>query len=231
MATNGIDVSEWQGLIDWQNVKTDFCIIRAGYGRLVTQKDKYFDENYNGCKNNSIPCGAYWFSYALTPEEAVLEAQTCMEVIKGKKFEYPIYYDVEQSEQFELGRDAVSAIIRAFMDTMENAGYWVGLYMSTYYLNNYVTDDIKVRYAIWVADYVPSAPAYDGTYGIWQKSATGTLEGISGNVDLDECYVDYPADMKRAGLNGYPKTPPDKKTVSITATIDGVNYSGELTEL
>lgn len=231
MATNGIDVSEWQGLIDWQNVKTDFCIIRAGYGRLVTQKDKYFDENYNGCKNNSIPCGAYWFSYALTPEEAVLEAQTCMEVIKGKKFEYPIYYDVEQSEQFELGRDAVSAIIRAFMDTMENSGYWVGLYMSTYYLNNYVTDDIKVRYAIWVADYVPSAPAYDGTYGIWQKSATGTLEGISGNVDLDECYVDYPADMKRAGLNGYPKTPPDKKTVSITATIDGVNYSGELTEL
>ena len=231
MATNGIDVSEWQGLVDWQKVKTDFCIIRAGYGRLVTQKDKYFDENYNGCRNNNIPCGAYWFSYAVTPEEAVLEAQACLEVIKGKKFEYPIYYDVEQSGQFELGKEAVSAIIKAFMDTMENSGYWVGLYMSSYYLNNYVTDDIKVRYAIWVADYVPEAPAYDGTYGIWQKSATGTLEGISGNVDLDECYVDYPEDMKRAGLNGYPKTPPDKKTVSITATIDGVNYSGELTEL
>ena len=231
MATNGIDVSEWQGLIDWQRVKTDFCIIRAGYGRLVTQKDKYFDENYNGCKNNNISCGCYWFSYAVTPEEAVLEAQACMEVIKGKKFEYPIYYDVEQSGQFELGKEAVSAIIKAFMDTLENAGYWVGLYMSTYYLNNYVTDDIKVRYAIWVADYVPDTPAYDGTYGMWQKSASGTVDGITGDVDLDECYVDYPEDMKRAGLNGYPKTPPDKKTVSITATIDGVNYSGELTEI
>ncbi|MDE5557518.1 MAG: glycoside hydrolase family 25 protein [Ruminococcus sp.] len=230
MATNGIDVSEWQGIINWQVVKTDFCIIRAGYGRLATQKDKYFAENYNGCKNNSIPCGAYWYSYALTSEEAVQEAQACMEVIKGKKFEYPIYFDVEQPEQFQLGRDAVSAIIKAFMDTLENAGYWVGLYMSSYYLNNYVNDNIKVNYALWVADYIPNAPDYDGTYGMWQKSASGTVNGISGSVDLDECYVDYPEDMKTAGLNGYPKNP-DKKTVSITATIDGVNYSGELTEI
>lgn len=230
METNGIDVSEWQGIINWQVVKTDFCIIRAGYGKLATQRDKSFNENYNGCKNNAIPCGAYWYSYALTPEEAVLEAKACMEVIKGKKFEYPIYFDVEEQSQFALGRDAVSAIIKAFMDTLENAGYWVGLYMSSYYLNNYVNDYIKANYALWVADYIPNAPAYDGTYGMWQKSATGTVNGIAGDVDLDECYVDYPEDMKNAGLNGYPKNP-DKKTVTITATIDGVNYSGELAEL
>jgi len=229
MTTNGIDVSEWQEIINWQEVKTDFCIIRAGYGRLASQRDKFFDENYNGCKNNSIPCGAYWYSYALTPEEAVQEANACMEVIAGKKFEYPIYFDVERPEQFALGREAVSAIIRAFMDTLENAGYWTGLYMSAYYLENYTTDYIKVRYALWVADYVENAPNYDGVYGMWQKSSTGTVAGINGNVDLDECYVDYPEEMKTAGLNGFPKQP-EKKTISITATIDGTTYSGELTE-
>lgn len=230
MAINGIDVSEWQGIVNWHTVKTDFCIIRAGYGRLAAQKDKFFDENYRGCKNNSIPCGAYWYSYAVTPEEAVLEARACIEVIAGKKFEYPIYFDVEQPEQFALGREAVSKIIKAFMDTLENAGYWTGLYMSSYYLENYTTDDIKVKYALWVADYAPASPDYDGVYGMWQKSAEGTIEGIEGDVDLDECYVDYPEKMKTAGLNGFPKQP-DKKTINITATIDGVEYSGELTQI
>ncbi len=230
MATNGIDVSEWQGIINWQEVKTDFCIIRAGYGRLASQRDKFFDENYNGCKNNIIPCGAYWYSYALSPEEAVQEANACLEVISGKKFEYPIYFDVEEQSQFELGKTAVSNIIRAFMDTLENAGYWVGLYMSSYYLENYTDDDIKVKYALWVADYVANAPNYDGTYGMWQKSTTGSVAGIAGDVDIDECYVDYPEDMKNAGLNGFPKYP-DKKMVSITAMIDGITYAGEITEI
>lgn len=230
MATNGIDVSEWQGIVSWHQVKTDFCIIRAGYGKLATQKDKYFNENYNGCKNNAIPCGIYWYSYALTPEEAILEARACLEVIAGKKFEYPIYFDVEEQNQFALGKDVVSAIIKAFMDTVEKAGYWAGLYMSSYYLNNYVDDYIKANYALWIADYIPNAPAYDGEYGMWQKSASGTVSGITGNVDINECYVDYPEAVKNAGLNGFRKQP-DKKTISITATIDGVDYSGELTEI
>lgn len=230
METNGIDVSQWQGVINWHEVKTDFCIIRAGYGRLATQRDKSFDENYNGCKNNSIPCGAYWYSYALTPDEAVQEANACIEVIRGKKFEYPVYFDVEEQSQFALGKTAVSNIIRAFMDTLESAGYWAGLYMSSYYLENYTDDDIKVKYALWVADYSSDSPDYDGTYGMWQKSATGSVSGIAGEVDLDECYVDYPQDMKTAGLNGFQKYP-DRKMVSITATIDGVTYSGDIIEI
>lgn len=229
MVSNGIDVSEWQGIINWQNVNTDFCIIRAGYGKLASQKDKFFDENYNGCKNNSIPCGAYWYSYALSPSEAVNEAMACIKVISGKKFEYPIYFDVEQQQQFVLGREAVSEIIQAFMNTLENSGYWAGLYMSSYYLENYTTDDIKVKYALWVADYVEGSPNYDGVYGMWQKSSTDSVTGISGNVNIDECYVDYPKEMIIAGLNGFQKQP-DKKVISITATIDGTNYSGELTE-
>lgn len=115
------------------------------------------------------------------------------------------------------------------MNTLENSGYWAGLYMSSYYLENYTTDDIKVKYALWVADYVEGSPNYDGVYGMWQKSSTGSVTGISGNVNIDECYVDYPKEMIIAGLNGFQKQP-DKKVISITATIDGTNYSGELTK-
>ena len=97
MTKHGIDVSEWQGDINWNKVDTDFCIIRAGYGKSVSQKDKKFEVNYSGCKANSIPCGVYWYSYAVTPEEAVSEANACLEIIKGKQFEYPIYFDVEQN--------------------------------------------------------------------------------------------------------------------------------------
>lgn len=218
----GIDVSEHQGVINWDKVKAsgkvDFAILRAGYGKEINQVDHQFERNYSECKRLNIPVGAYWYSYALTPEESAQEAKTCMEIIAGKKFEYPIYFDVEEQSQFELGKTAVSNIIRAFMDTLENAGYWGGLYMSSYYLENYTDDDIKVKYALWIADYSSDSPDYDGTYGMWQKSATGSVSGIAGEVDLDECYVDYPQDMKTAGLNGFSKSStqvasPEKNTL------------------
>lgn len=224
MLKYGIDVSEWQNDIDWSAIQTDFAIIRAGYGRVASQKDKKFEANYAGCKANGIPCGAYWYSYAVTPEEAVLEANACIEILKGKKFEYPIYFDVEQQEQFILGREAVSAIIYAFMSTLEKAGYWVGLYMSAYYLKNYVDEVIPKRYALWVAHHGVDSPDYSGTYGMWQYSSEGRVSGISGNVDLDIGYIDYPTLIKQAGLNGYTVHPP--KYVELT--IDGVTYAGTL---
>ena len=112
---NGIDVSQWQGRIDWQRVKTDFVIIRAGYGRLASQRDTEFETNYVDSRSYGIPCGA------VTPDEARDEADACLSVIRGKKFEYPIYYDVEDSRILALGKNAVSNIIRAFMDKIENA--------------------------------------------------------------------------------------------------------------
>lgn len=210
IVARGIDVSEHQGVIDWDKVKAsgkvDFVIIRAGYGKEISQVDRQFERNYSECKRLGIPCGAYWYTYAVTADEAKQEAKACMKIIAGKKFEYPIYFDVEEQSQFELGKTAVSNIIRAFMDTLESAGYWGGLYMSSYYLKNYTDDDIKVKYALWVADYSSNSPDYDGTYGMWQKSSTGTVTRIDGNVDIDECYVDYPQDMKTARLNGFSKS-------------------------
>lgn len=225
MIAYGIDVSEWQGDIDWSLVNTDFAILRAGYGRSVLQKDKQFDVNYRGCTAYDIPCGVYWYSYAVTPEDALLEANACLEAIYGGKYAYPVYYDVEQPEHFALGKEKVSAIIRSFLNKVESSGYWVGLYMSAYYLSNYVDDDIRSRYSIWVAHHDVYAPDYAGVYGMWQRSSHGSVSGIYGNVDLDECYVDYPKEIRNSGLNGFSSD--NNKYVELT--IDGLTYSGTLT--
>lgn len=230
----GIDVSVHQGSIKWNEVSAKFVILRAGYGRELSQKDKQFDTNYKGCKDNNIPCGVYWYSYALTEEDAVREAKTCLEVIKGKTFEYPIYFDVEEASQFKLGRAKVSAIIKAFLEYVEKAGYWVGLYMSKYYLETYVTEDIRKRYAIWVAQYSPSC-TYSGQYGIWQYGVAGNskydtanvklVSGVKGECDCDYCYVDYPTLIKNAGLNGFKKS-----STSTGGSVSSDNVSNKPTE-
>lgn len=236
---NGIDVSRWQGNINWSAVNTDFVIIQAGYGRELSQKDSQFENNYNGCKAKNIPCGIYWYNYAKTPEDAEKEAAACLEIIKGKKFEYPIYYDVEEQAVLNLGKARVSAIIRAFLKKVEAAGYFVGLYMAASHLNSYVEDDIKNRYAVWVAHIGANKPSYSGSYGVWQYSWKGKINGISGDVDTDYAYVDYPTIIKNAGLNGYPKqqatkpteqAAPKPTTKAVTLTIDGKTYTGTLTE-
>ncbi len=100
--SKGIDVSVHQGDIDWKKVKADsveFAVLRAGYGREVSQKDEQFEKNYAGCKANSIPVGAYWYSYALSVDEAKREAAACLKAIENKAFEYPIYFDIENKAQ------------------------------------------------------------------------------------------------------------------------------------
>ncbi len=233
---NGIDVSQWQGDIDWKAVKSagiEYAILRAGYGREISQKDTCFDKNYAGCKAAGIPCGAYWYSYATSEEEAKKEAAVCIEVLKGKQFEYPIYYDVEEKRILSLGKDKVSAIINAFCGELEKDGYFVGVYMSAYPLGNLTSKDVRSRYAVWVAHYGVIKPCYSGAYGIWQKSSNGTITGIAGNVDINEAYEDYPTIIKAAGLNGYKKQPvasSAKEKKPVTITIDDKTYSGLLEE-
>lgn len=229
MTKNGIDVSEHQGKINWQKVKTDFAILRAGYGREISQKDKQFDNNYKGCKDNNIPCGAYWYSYAVTPQDARREAETCLKIIKGKTFEYPIYFDIEERRQLALGKTACTEIAKAFIETVEKAGYWVGIYSSKSHLENYLSEDIRKRYAVWVAHYGVSKTTYRGQFGIWQKSSTGAVAGIGGCVDLNECYIDYPALIKDAGLNGFVPSNPLAKGSNITLN-DDVLYGSSTTQ-
>ena len=205
----GIDVSKHNGNVNWSHVKADgveFAIIRAGYGKEISQKDVQFENNYAGCKSNGVPVGAYWYSYATSEAEARQEAAVCLQVLKGKTFEFPIYYDIEEKKQFALGKAACTAIARAFLEVVEKAGYWVGLYSSTYFLQYFESDLLK-RYAVWVAQYGAKC-TYSGQYGIWQKSSTGKVYGISGNVDMNDCYVNYADSIRNAGLNGFRKSTP-----------------------
>lgn len=231
MTKYGIDVSEHQGSVNWSQVSADFCMIRAGYGKTVSQKDKCFEANYKGCKANNIPCGAYWYSYAVSPAEAKLEASACLEAIKGKQLEYPVFFDIEEQRQLVLGKDACSEIARTFLEAVEKAGYFVGIYSSKDFLESYISEDIRTRYTVWVAQYGVSSTDYSGSFGMWQKSGSGTAAGISVNVDLDECYIDYPSIIKSKGLNGYDKKDAaEKEEKDVALTIDGKTYEGTLTE-
>lgn len=234
----GIDVSVHNGNIDWQKVKNagiDFAILRAGYGRLASQKDERFEQNYSGAKAAGIPIGAYWYSYAMSEDEARLEADVFLSVVKGKQFEFPVYYDVEEKKQFDLGKEKVSAIMRAFLERVEAAGYFVGLYGSASSLTTHTSDDIKSRYTIWLAHWV-NQTSYGSAYGIWQHSEKGRVDGINGNVDLDIGYKDFPTIIKGKGLNGYaaepvlpnPPAPAAEDGITVEVTVDGKKYSGKL---
>ncbi len=136
----------------------------------------------------------------------------------------PVYFDLEEKKQFDLGKEQVSAIMRAFLKKVESAGYFVGLYGSASSMATHTADDIKSWYTIWLAHWV-NHTSYSGAYGIWQHSEKGRVDGINGNVDLDICYKDFQTIIKGKGLNGWGKaeptsTPaPDKPDTTVTATI------------
>ncbi len=241
MTKYGIDVSKHQGNIDWTKVKNsgkvEFAILRAGYGKLISQKDSQFENYYSACIKNNIPVGAYWYSYAMSEAEAIQEANIFLQVIKNKQFAYPVYFDLEEKSQLALGKAKCSAIAKAFLETMEKAGYFVGIYMSKSHLETYLIEEVRNRYAVWVAHYGVNKTSYAGQFGIWQKSDSGSVTGISGNVDLNECYQDYPALIQNAGLNGFekprstPEPEPDTEQGKyFSVSVDGKTYSGMLSK-
>ena len=204
---NGIDVSKYQGNIDWEAVRNDgvdFAIIRAGYGKFASQEDPYFDQNMRNAKAAGIACGAYWFSYAESPSEAVQEAEVFAQVIEGYQFEYPLVFDIEAPQHTQMSKEEISAIITAFCTTMEEKGYYVSVYSYAYFLNNYIYQSVLEKYDIWVAHFNTDKPSYSKSpYGMWQYSDTGSIKGINANVDLDYSYRCYPNIMIQHGLNGY----------------------------
>ena len=205
----GIDISYHNGEIDFSKVKSqvDFIIIRSGYGTKTTDsKEVKFDIYYEEAKKNNIPIGTYWYSYANTPEEALVEAQTFLNKVKGKKFEYPVFYDVEEKSILNQGKEIVSKIIKTFLEEVEKNGYLVGLYSSASYLENLVDDEIKDKYIIWVAQWGKNIdkPRYNGKWDIWQYSSKGHIDGVqSQNVDLDFSNKNFEEIVKEQGKNCY----------------------------
>ena len=198
----GIDVSQYQGNIDWNSVKNsgvNFAILRIGYylesqGRAVI--DPYFEQNYNACKSLGIAVGGYFYSYAFNSAEASREAQACLSAISGKSFEMPIFLDVEDNilkNAVADGRTNKNELTNAsitFCDIMNSSGYRGGVYASKNFFIDYLNVSVLERYDIWLAHYT-EATDYTGKFDIWQYTSSGSIPGINGNVDLDWCFTRY----------------------------------------
>ena len=219
----GIDVSQWQGTIDWEKVKAagiEFAMIRAGYGQ--NNIDPQFKRNISECNRLGIPCGIYWFSYAYTEAMAIREAEYALAAVEPYKLEYPIAFDYEGASVDYAKKNGVvpdkahvSALARAFCKRLEQAKYYAMVYTNPSYLSQYFDAGIPKEFDIWLAQW-PSKPdpatkpAQAG--GIWQYTSSGSVPGISGRVDMDAAYYDYPAIIKANGLN-QPAAAPEPEPV------------------
>jgi len=201
----GIDVSTFQGNIDWAKVRKDgyeFAMIRGGYGKNKDQKDAQFENNYKNAKAVGMPIGVYHYSYATTVEDAKKEAEFCLSYLKGKKFEYPIAYDIEESSQSALPKQTLTNIIKTFCERLKEEGYYVIIYSSKSWLTNVLDMSQLSDYDVWVAQYYNEV-TYEGDYTMWQYTSKGSVDGIDGNVDLDYSYKSYEVIIPASCLNGF----------------------------
>lgn len=194
----GIDVSKWNGSIDWNSVKSSgasYAIIRCGYrgsttGALIT--DPKFAANIAGANAAGIKVGVYFFTQAVNEKEAVEEASMVLDLVKKYKISYPIFLDVESSGGRADGIDkgTRTAVCKAFCATIQNSGYTAGVYANKTWFTSKIDAGALGSYKIWLAQYA-AKPSYGGRYNMWQYSSKGSVPGISGNVDLNLSYLGY----------------------------------------
>lgn len=223
MNKKGIDISQWQGnltLEDFYAIKNsgiEFVIIRCGYTGYGINKnkniDKYFENNYKLAKQVGLLVGTYYYSCATTLEEAEEEANYILSLISGKNFEYPIVIDTEDNHditninysnksQYSIGKSLLTSIIIKLCDIIESAGYYVSIYASTYWFKNQlILNDLK-KYDKWIAQWSDTVNFSD-SYGLWQYSSTGNIDGIDGYIDFNYSYKDYKKIMIDNQLNGF----------------------------
>lgn len=193
----GIDVSKYNKDIDWERVKAsgiEFAIIRAGYrgsssGVLV--EDPYFRQNLAGAKAAGVKIGVYFFTQAVTVDEAREEAEAVASLVNASDLEFPVFLDVESSGNVNGGRadglDMASRteIVRAFCESCEELGYRAGVYANKTWMTKKLDMSRLAPYTKWLAQYRAGGPTYDGEYSIWQYTSSGAVDGITGRVDLD----------------------------------------------
>lgn len=230
MKMKGIDVSVFQGDIDFEQVKNagiDYVIIKAG---VEDRTDANFETNYQKAKDAGLYVGFYWYCYGETIDRIKEEANACIKALEGKQFEFPIYMDLEEQSQYDLGIDFCSKAVDTFCGMLKKEGYYAGLYTSTSFLDNVIDDKIKKKYTLWVADWRGYC-GYKGNYGMWQYGA-GYVPGINGKtdlnvfdigydtdypgnivndgVDLDYAYENFPMEIVLGGYNNFPKAEPSE---------------------
>lgn len=206
----GIDVSAHQGAIDWSRVQKDFAILRAGWSWYEggMNIDQRFRENVDGVQAAGIPWGAYLYAYDRSPAAAAKSADRLADLLDGFRIPYPIAYDFEDEQYLSMGKGANAAICAAFLERLQKRGYYAMLYTYTNFALGFLDMGALAPYDLWIADYSGKV-GWPGKYGMWQYTGSGTLSGVTGPVDLDRAYKDYPAIIRGAGLNGYGARPGD----------------------
>ncbi|MBQ9513191.1 MAG: Ig-like domain-containing protein, partial [Lachnospiraceae bacterium] len=192
----GIDVSKWNGNIDWvavRNSGVSFVIIRCGYRGMDTGaliEDPKFRQNIQGASSAGLKVGVYFFSQAINEVEAVEEASMAISLCRNYKLTYPIFLDVESGGRANgIGVDMRTKVCKAFCATVSNAGYKAGVYANKTWFNSYINTPELTGYKLWLAQYA-AAPSYTRTrYDMWQYSSKGRVSGISGNVDMNISYL------------------------------------------
>ena len=213
----GIDVSTYQGNIDWAKAKAggvEFAVIRCGYGSdMASQDDSKFARNVSECEKLGIPFAVYLYSYADTDAKIQSEISHALRLVNGHK-PFCVYIDMEDNSTVKLGKAKLTDYALRFCEAMKAKGYNAGVYANQNWFTNYL-DAAKISkagHSVWCARYSSSAPNIAAEYDIWQYSSTGRVSGISGNVDMNYMY----RDIRNAPA-------PKKKTVNEIAqeVIDG----------
>lgn len=197
MELKGIDVSSWQGKIDWNKVANygmDFAILRITEAGNVI--DGQFENNFAGCNKHKIPVGVYKYSYAMTIAEIQSEARKVVSVLNGRKIQFPVFLDLEHNNQRTLGSESIHKMADAFRGIVEAAGYKFGIYCNVDWYNTVICSHLK-KHDFWIARY----PANDNgavverlrpSWGVgWQCSSKATIPGINTKVDRNVFYKDY----------------------------------------
>ena len=208
----GIDVSKWQGEINFDKLvasdKIDYIIPRIGWyseSKRQFNADEQFERNYKEAKARNIPLGAYLYSYATNVEEAKREAEATVNYLKSigcTDFDLPIFFDIEDSTQVNLGKDLTAQIAITYCEILKDAGFEVGVYTYESFFNDSMSlSALPGDYSLWVANFNFStggqfpAPSdiyrFSNQYDMWQYTEEGTIDGIDGPVDMNICYRLY----------------------------------------
>ena len=206
----GIDISVYQKGYPYTSATkagVKFAIIRAGASRT---KDSQFETHYKNAKKQGWGVGAYWYTYATTVAEARIEIKAFLKAIKGKKFEYPIYLDMEDASIKKAGKSTLNAIVKEYGNALEKAGYYFGVYTNVdWYRNKISGASLNKKYSWWIASWTSSKPSGINA-GLWQFGGSSNeirspkIGGVT--TDQDYAYLDYPSIIKKMGKNGYKKS-------------------------
>ncbi len=203
----GIDVSYHQGVIDWEAVKqsdVEFVMLRCGVGEdLNVQDDKQWLRNATECERLGIPYGVYLYSFATNETNAASEARHAIRLLQGRTISYPVYYDLEATSIAGLSNEQYAKNAKVFCDALKGAGYETGVYANYSWFTTKLTDPWFDTQNRWIARYNTEC-GYEKSYQMWQSTSTGTVPGISGNVDIDFLIEDKPSvTLSKAVSGGY----------------------------